>query len=354
MLLPIAHPHRPAADLSRFYIVTPISNPCRYESRYRLYWRFRDMCEMAGVKLITVEQAFGKRPFMVTDPGNPHHVQIRSIEELWLKENLINLGIARAVKLDPAAREVAWIDADVRPARAPIDWFEETWHQLQHYEFVQMFETMIDLDRHFNSIGAPQNSFMANYIKYGTPTVQDVKKIKERERRRCCCCPPDCHSEYPGYPCGSSVFGRPGLAWAANVDALNNVGGLIDYSILGAADWYMAHGLIGSMEAVARDFHTSAYERRLFHWQTLAERWIKRDVGYVPGLVYHDFHGRKKLRGYETRGVILRRNRYNPDTDIKYDAFGQLQLESWEPRQIRLRDEIRAYFRSRDEDSTEI
>jgi hypothetical protein len=343
MQTPVVHPHKPAADLSGFYVITPISNPARYESRYRLYWRFKDMCDSAGVKVITVEQAFGDRPFMVTEPGNPLHVQIRSVEELWLKENMINIGVKRASTLDPckfpAVREVAWVDADVRPARPPVDWFEETWHQLQHYEFVQMFETMADLDRNFNQIGAAQNGFMANYIKHGTPPLKEVAALKARKA---------------AHPYGSSVFGRPGLAWAANVDALNKVGGLIDFSILGAADWYMAHGLIGSMSAVASDFHTSAYERKLFQWQELAERWIKRDVGYVAGLVYHDFHGKKKLRGYESRGAILRHNQYSPDTDIKYDQYGQLQLETWEPRQIKLRDQIRQYFRSRDEDSTEL
>jgi hypothetical protein len=42
-----------------------------------------------------VELAFGNRPFEVTDPDNPRHVQVRSGHELWHKENLVNLGVAR-------------------------------------------------------------------------------------------------------------------------------------------------------------------------------------------------------------------------------------------------------------------
>src|ERR1043166_1288871 len=331
METPRTHPYRPCADLSRFYVVTVISNPVRYETRYRLYWRFKDMCEAAGVKLITVEQSFGHRPFMVTRPGNPYHVQINSVEELWLKENMINIGIRRAAKLDPTRRSSDLIDADCRPTRVPRDWFEETWHQLQHHEFVQMWEWMLDIDRHFNPMGPSQPSFMANYIKYGAPDVERIREIKARELLTDYC-----------YPCGtrtkSSTFGRPGLAWAANVDALSKLGGLIDYSILGAGDWYMAHGLVGSMGAVASQISTAPYIKKLFYWQTLAERWIKRDVGYVSGLVYHDFHGPKTKRKYTSRSEILIRNKYNPDIDIKYDAFGQLQLETWELRQIRLRD----------------
>ena len=327
--------HKVPADLSKFVVITVISNPCRFKRRYELYHRFAEMCHHAGVKLITVEQAFGLRDFMVTHDSNPNHLQIRSTEELWIKENLINLGIKHALTLGEI-REVAWIDADCRPARTPKDWFKETWHQLQHYEFVQMWEKMLDLDLNFNPLGPYQSSFMANYVKHGCPSFEQMKEIEA--------------SNDIGYT--AKVFGRPGLAWAANIDALNKVGGLIDYAILGASDFYMAHGLVGSMETARSEYAHGPYMNKLLEWQARAQRWIKRDVGYVSGLVYHDYHGPKINRGYGTRGKILKDNQYNPETDIKYDAHGQLQLETWSDRQIKLRDQIRAYFKSRNEDHT--
>ncbi len=333
------HPFRPPADLSRFFVVTPISNPIRFDRRFELYWRFAEMCEDSGVQLITVEQAFGLRPFMVTGADNRMHVQVRTVEELWHKENMLNIGIKRAAEM--GAREVAWVDSDCRPAMLPRAWYEETWHQLQHYEFVQMFEWLIDMSLNYNPIGTPQPSFMSNYIKNGSPDLEDFIKLNGGP------------SPYPYYYGGKRVHpGLSGLAWAANVETgLNRVGGLIDYSILGAGDWYMAHGLVGKMR-VLHAKPTGALVRKLFQWQELCERWIKRDVGFVRGTLYHDFHGRKELRGYNTRGSILTDNAFDPDLDIKYDAQGLLQLETWEPRQIRLRDQIRAYFRARNEDST--
>ena len=122
------HPFRPAADLSKFFVVTVISNPVRYMRRYELYWRFKEMCQCAGVNLITVEQAFGERPFMVTEPDNPMNVQVRSFEELWLKENMINIGVERARQ--HGATKIAWVDADCAPLQPPRRWFEETWHAL--------------------------------------------------------------------------------------------------------------------------------------------------------------------------------------------------------------------------------
>jgi hypothetical protein len=335
--------HRVGADLDQFWVVTVLSNPIRYKRRYELYWRFKQMCEDAGVKLITVEQAFGNRPFMVTEPNNPFHLQVRSVEELWHKENMINMGIRHACAIAPGlglkVREVAWVDADCRPGRMPRDWFEETWHQLQHYEFVQMWENLIDMDYNFNPIGEAQPSFMANYVKYGTPNPEEFRQIE---------------LEYGVTKNGRVVFGRPGLAWAANIEALNAVGGIIDYAILGAGDWYMAHGLVGSLVSARSEYAQGPYMSKMLEWQARAQRWIKRDVGYVSGIVYHDFHGRKALRFYGTRGKILSDCKYNPETDIKYDQHGMLQLETYDERQIKLRDQIRAYFRARNEDSIDL
>lgn len=321
-------------DLKDFFVVTVVSNPIRYKRRFELYYRFARMCECAGVNLITVEQAFGDRDFLLTDKNNPRHVQVRSVEELWHKENMINIGIKHGRREIPGVKYVAWVDADCAPVREPRNWFEETWHELQHYQFVQMWETMIDLDSYYSSMGEPMPSFMANYIKYGSPNPGEFKSIEAT------------------YPYGHKIFGRPGLAWAANLDALDQVGGLIDWAILGAGDWYMAHGLIGSMKVPTGELNASSdYTKKFLTWQDRAEKWIKRDVGYVRGLVYHYWHGNKSNRGYGTRGKILTDNQYNPNTDIKYDSQGMLQLETYDERQMKLRDQIRLYFRARNEDA---
>ena len=109
------------------HVVTCISNPVRYASRWRLYRRFAETMRTAGVHLVTVELAYGERPFEVTEVGNPDHVQVRlpSSDELWHKENLLNLGISR---LPRDWRYVAWIDADIEFHNP--DWAKETVEQL--------------------------------------------------------------------------------------------------------------------------------------------------------------------------------------------------------------------------------
>jgi hypothetical protein len=309
-----------------------------------LYFIFKNMCAAAGVNLITIEQAFGDRPYMVTHPSDPMNIQIRTVEELWQKENMINIAAAHAAKM--GAREVAWVDADVRPLMDDRTWFEETWHALQHYEFVQMMETLVDLDIKGNIITAPQKGFMAQYMKLGSPDAQTLKKMTIAEASY--------YYNSGQVTQGKELFlGHPGGAWAANISAFNAVGGLIDYSILGSADHYMAYALLGTLEASRLGVAiTSMYEKMLLDWQATAEHFIKRDVGFVSGTISHDWHGPKSKRGYATRWRILTDNDYDPHFDIKKDAQGLLQLNTITPRQIKIRDQIRAYFSSRDEDAT--
>lgn len=322
-------------DLSDFYVITPISNSANHDSRYDLYWKFKAMCEAAEVNLITVEQAFGERRFGVTEPGNPNHIQLRTVEELWHKENMINIGVSHIMRMFPNAKYVAWVDADCFPMCPPREWFEATWHQLQHYMFVQMWEYLINFGPDYQPISGPQMSFMRTYAAngYTVPKGQNVKHTLAGNS-------------------GSVALGRPGLAWAASIEAFNLVGRLIDFCILGSGDWHMAHALVGAMDQGSWEANQlSEYSKALFEWQVKAERWIKRDVGFVSGTVGHWFHGDKVNRQYGSRGKILIDNKYNPKTDIKYDSQGLVQLETWEPRQIVLRDKIRAYFKARNEDS---
>jgi hypothetical protein len=130
-------------------------------------------------------------------------------------------------------------------------------------------------------------------------------------------------------------------------------GPFIDFAILGAGDRHMCLGLVGCMEQTFEHLNKE-YRHALMQWQTRAERWIKRDVGYVKGSIYHAWHGRKKDRGYTDRWKILRDNGFDPMLDLTRDSQGLYKLETWEPRQIKLRDQIRSYFRSRHEDSIDV
>ena len=330
-------------NLDEFQVVTCVSNPVRYKSRYELYRKFEKMVHDAKVQLVTVEMAFGDRPFVLTESTDPCDLQLRSVDELWHKENMLNLGIQHALKINPKTKYIAWVDADIFPMRDGREWFEETWHQLQHYQVVQMFEYSVDLDPNYNQLSDRRQGFIAKYIHDGfvKPSVLNSKSIPTYyyDKKQ---------SSRVGVP------GHSGFAWAASVDALNSVGGLIDKAILGAGDWHMAFGLVGSMALSVPNHVSSKYKDYLMQWENLATRHIKRDVGYVSGTVYHYWHGKKVDRKYWDRWKILADNNYDPTLDLKRDSQGLYQLETHDDRQIMLRDQLRMYFRQRNEDSIDI
>jgi hypothetical protein len=247
-----------------------------------------------------------------------------------------NLGAQHAARLDPKLQHIAWIDADLRPMAPARQWFEETWHELQHYQFVQMYEWIMNLDTESNPLNGPRPSFMGSYMRGGAALATSAN------------CQPGKYVEP-----GSFWLGSPGGAWAANIDAFNQVGSLIDFCILGSADWHMAQGLLGILEPGKAETWSPGYSKKLYDWQARALRWIKKDIGVVKGGITHDHHGPMQCRYYVSRKDILVRYQYDPNTDLKYDHQGLLQLETWDDRQINLRDAIRAYFRSRMEDVPE-
>ncbi len=245
---------------------------------------------------------------------------------------MLNLGIEHVLQLDPDALYFATIDADIMPMRPIREWLEETFHELQHHHVVQMFETAYDLNPADSIMGKAQVSFMSQYIKTG------------------CVLP-----EKGGFWNDDfySIHGHPGFCWAYTRYALDSLGGLIDFAILGAGDRHMCLGLVGCMDQSFEN-KTSGYVQQLLQWQTRSERWIKRDVGFVKGSIYHYWHGSKRTRFYSDRWKILRDNLFDPRTDLKRDAQGLLILETWNQRQIKLRDQLRAYTKSRNEDSIDV
>lgn len=303
------------------HVVTCISNPIRYQSRWRLYERFATEMQRAGVHLVTVELAYGDRPFAVTSADNPDHVQVRTACELWSKENLLNIGIAR---LPAHWRYVAWIDADVQFQNP--DWAAETVERLQLFSVVQLFSHAHDLDPDHQVLECkkPKTGFMYAYWE-GLPSSK-------------------------GYDDGNW---HPGYAWAIRRDSFRALGGLMDFCILGSADRHMAMALVGKAELSINRALTPAYKKRVLAWQERAERHLRRNVHYVPGLLTHWWHGKKRDRRYVERWQILKRWQFDPDLDLCRD-WSQSGLIELTDRSVGLRDDIRRYLRARNEDSIDI
>ncbi len=328
------------------YVVTCIFNPIRYKSRWKHYQRFAEHVHASGGILYTIEASFGERHHALDEiapekvnsdihsRGNLHrYFRVNTSTELWVKENLINMAIAR---LPADWKYVAIVDADVMFGRT--NWVGETIHQLQHYPVVQMFSHAQDVDSNYAPI-ATYRGFADCYLNGASEKSLDS--------------PLDGGTYYsePSLCVGKPILWHPGFAWAYRRDAFNDVGGLIDYAVLGAADRHMACALIGKVEKSINPKLHPEYKKKLLDWQWHADHHIRRKVGVVTGLLVHYWHGSKTNRRYKDRWKILIDNKYDPTRDIKYDWQGLIQLvDRFEPRSIKLRDEIMTYFRQRNED----
>ena len=302
------------------HVLTAITNPCRYASRYRLFEDFAKRVSQAGAILHIAEAAFGERPHELI-PDDPElvgsgHLRLRTSHEIWHKENLLNLLVHR---LPEDWKYCAWLDADILFARP--DWVGETIHQLQHHGVVQMFSEALDLGPDETPFDR-YPGFAASYLREGP---------------------------------GRKSTWHPGYAWGWRRDALEAVGGFIDCAILGSADQHMACGLIGEAPKSINPRMHPRYHAEIARWQARAERFVRRNIGFVPGTLLHHWHGRKSGRGYMDRWKILVDYQYDPLEDLRRDPQGLYQLyDDGSERFIRFRDEIRAYFRSRNEDGNEL
>ena len=306
------------------HVVAVISNPSRFRTRYDLFRQFEKYVTDSGAILTTVELALRNRHFEVTTPG-PRTVQVRSPDQLWHKENLINLGIMAL----PADWEyVAWIDADVTFSRP--DWVYETLHQLQTYSVVQLFSHAQDLGPN----GEPIQQFRSFCYSYrqGDPFPRIVNSKRGK------------------YTAGGHQW-HPGYAWAARRSALSDVGLLGDIGILGSGDHHMACALITRVDESIHGQMSEPYCRYWRRWQERAFRSVRQNIGYVPGLLLHYWHGAKRDRKYVDRWQILTRNNFDPNEDLIRDAQGLWQLAGNKPG---LRDDIRDYFNQRNEDGIDV
>lgn len=341
------HVELPHPNTEHFYVVTVVSNIVRYESRWRLYNDFAAHMKESGAKLITVELAYGDREFEVTEAGNKFHVQLRgrADSEIWHKENLIDRGIDRAYEIDPDVWGIGWVDADVRfglmnPFKDGVAaWVNETCHQLESSAIVQMWSNAVDL--------GPKQEIMSTAKSFAYQYKNQIAIPKDT-------------------PYG---YWHTGYAWAARTWALELLcgsvgrGPMLSYAPLGSADFYMAWALIGQLEGhlyqdVASQTHrergfTQTYIDWLMAWQYRAQN-LKRSIGVVEQQLTHYFHGNKVDRGYNTRENILIDGKFNPLTDLRYNRWGILELVVQDSRQITMRDQIKAYMRSRNEDSNDL
>lgn len=269
-----------------------------------------------NVKLYVVELAHGDRHFEVTSPDNPNHLQLKTDEEIWLKENLINLGVRHLLPKD--WKYVSWCDADI--FFRDKNWAVNAVQALQRYHIIQPFMSAANLG-HAGNITSSFNSV-------GWQLHKGIDETKM----------------YTGDP---AIVGHCGFSWACTRAFWEGVEGLLDFAILGSADHHMALGARGVVKKSINMQMDEDFIRKCLEWERKAMHFTSGVIGYCAGRIEHKFHGAMKNRQYKSRWKILVDHKFSPTNDLIRDSQGLWTL----PNKPKLHYEILRYNQSRQEDS---
>lgn len=303
---------------NHLHVILPLNNQVGWDSRFNLTRQAIEHHLDEGCDVTLVECAYGDHKYQFADMPHIRHVPVYAKSHIWIKENLINIGIAR---LPRDWKYVAWYDADVFYRRE--GYAREALHALQYFPIIQPWEVCYDL--------GPNDEHMATHKSFGRQYA-----LKQPM----------------GFGKGNPYeFAHPGYAWAATRNALERVGGLIEHAICGAGDHHMALALVGKGHmSVPGKIHAN-YQSKILQWEMEAQKHIARKIGYIPRTIEHKFHGSKDNRKYIDRWDILTRHNFDPHLDIKYNTSGVLELSGNKPDLDR---DMWLYFRQRNEDSNTI
>lgn len=394
---------------SRLHIIVTHTNPERFRRRPQLLREFCDrVAHVEGVVLYVVECAFGTRPFEYTREGVPGHIQLRTDSEVWHKENLFNVAL-RCLSPSYQYVAIMDGDVSFQSPTWASDTIEELQHHpvvqmwsdaidmgpvgevLSHYKsFAWCYVNDMPRAPSAGVSGLVSETPVAHTTTAATTTTTSSSSGRRKRRRRDVgtrASPAvrarlteayDAREAYEdatreayedstreaygatsgggGGDDGASsllttngtrkYYWHPGYAWAFTRHALETLGGLFEYNIVGGGDYVVAQALIGD---VRRAVYAGASTEYVALAEAFAERAARlhRNMGNVPGTVVHHFHGPKTRRKYKERNVILQKAHYNPLRDVYHDTQGVLALR---PDATDLRRDLRSYFQERSDD----
>ncbi len=298
---------QPSTIMPKLIGIVPYFNFCKYARRVENYHNFIAHMKQFDVELVTVECIFPGQQYEVTQADNSHHIQLHADKPIWLKENLINIGLARF----PHADAYGWFDADISFANP--HWLNATWELLKVANIVQPFEQVTYLDAHENV-----DRSIKSFGRWWTETGR------------------------VGDP--SSIV--PGGCWIIRADKFQELRGLCEWHIVGGCDDFTAQAM--GQHFTRHGVTTSAAQDLLQKEANHIHYVINQKIGCVSGSLFHHFHGTIANRAYSTRDInVLWKNTYDPLKDLTHNSEGVLQLA--DPHS-KLQDDIERYFYARKED----
>lgn len=301
------------------HMVIVISNACLYIRRYNLAKEFiKRIDNIQNVILYIVELAYdlnGKsaQNFEITDSKNPRHLQLGATDVLWNKENLLNIGVKQL--LPDNWKAVALVDCDID--------FDNPHFAIDALKVLNGCKDIIQLHSHVIDLGEDNNPINI-FSSFGYQVTHGKK--------------------YSPLNIGWNFF-HCGYNVAMTRKAYEQIGGLYEFSILGAGDFSLFLSLIGRGIESLHDNMTEGYKDTIREYQV---QCYNLKLGYISGIIRHYYHGSKKNRRYGDRYKILVKHQYDPHKHLTRNSDNLLIPTSNCPKE--LLSDIYNYFSERKED----
>ncbi len=310
-------PDRNPRSNAKLWVITTYFNSENYQTRAQNYRTFIERLDECGVPCLTIECAFGDAPCTLAASDVVLHRRSSSV--LWQKERLLNVALEH---LPASCEYVAWIDADV--IFDDVEWPRRAVEAMQEAPIIQLFDTFVRLPKgHTTFTGDYEDEWMGF-------CAQVVRR-------------PGC--EYDGW----YSHGHTGFAWAARREVIERCS-FFDLCLTGSGDHLMSHGFVGDVTSRCID-HIIGVEtplhREYLRWAETAARETGARVGFIPGRIYHLWHGDLKHRRYHERSQQMKLFGFHPGIDLQKAPDGCWQ---WSGANPSLAEWARQLFADRHED----
>jgi hypothetical protein len=286
------------------------------------------MLNTKDVNLYVVECIYPKlnQKYQLTDSNNPNHLQLKADSILWTRENMINIAVNKLLPTDYKA--FVFIDADLQFTNP--NWATDTLKILNTVDILQPFENGYNLNQ-LNKLDS-KSRFLhsicltwlnSNKLNYQQNNI-DIKDIR-------------------------GDLGHPGWGWAMTKNTYEKIKGIYDKSILGGGDNILAKSIMfNNYMNIQYPYKNCSlsFKKSLSEFQINC-RNLK--VGYIPGTVYHYYHGSFENRKYFDRWNIIIKNKYDPYSFLTKNEYGMYETTS--SFSISFQNEIINYFKERNEDN---
>jgi hypothetical protein len=297
-------------------VVACYYNPYNYQSKYNNFVKFYKNINLYYGNIKVVELI--SEDSQLTLPEEFNSSKFSSNQNLWHKENLLNIGIQEL--LNEGYENIAWLDGDILFENSY--WVEDAVNSLKKHKLVQLF-----------SVAGQSDSYSKNFHN---GCVREWKST--------------------GNIISPNNFYHTGYAWAANSSVLSECL-LYDKALIGGGDsliWLASfnNGHINFYELMKSHpislLGLDDYFKHYLSWSAKWGRLVDQSIGFVYGNIECLSHGSVSDRNYISRYKHLINCNYSPAQDIFYNN-NIIQTNN-----NKLVKALSSYLKSRNEDEVSV